>query len=125
MEHALTNAKEALGRRLSETASQEKLLVSLAQAFDLASPPRRIDVFDNSHISGTNAVGAMIVLRPARFSKTHYRTYNIQSTEITPGDDFGMMREVMRRRLRGSSRNPRATKSRMIPRPCPPGRILC
>lgn len=99
VEHALTNAREALGRRLSETASQEKLLAGLAQTFGLEKPPRRIDVFDNSHIQGTNAVGAMIVAGPRGFSKTHYRTYNIQSTDITPGDDFGMMREVLHRRF--------------------------
>jgi excinuclease ABC subunit C len=71
----------------------------LQAAFGLAAPPRRIDVFDNSHISGTNAVGAMIVSGPRGFAKTHYRTYNIQSTSITPGDDYGMMREVMERRF--------------------------
>lgn len=99
VEHALTNAREASGRRLSETAGQEKLLESLAATFGLASPPKRIDVFDNSHIMGTNAVGAMIVSGPRGFSKTHYRTFNIRSDEITPGDDFGMMREVLLRRF--------------------------
>jgi excinuclease ABC subunit C len=99
VEHALTNAKEASGRRLSETAGQEKLLESLAATFGLASPPRRIDVFDNSHIMGTNAVGAMIVSGPRGFSKAHYRTFNIRSNEFTPGDDFGMMREVLHRRF--------------------------
>ena len=97
--HAHTNAREALGRRLAEGASQTKLLETLATAFGLSAPPRRIDVFDNSHIMGTNAVGAMIVSGPRGFSKTHYRTYNIQSTAITPGDDYGMMREVMTRRF--------------------------
>ncbi|MGL5446923.1 MAG: excinuclease ABC subunit UvrC [Rhabdaerophilum sp.] len=99
VEHALTNAKEASGRRLSETAGHEKLLESLATTFGLAAPPRRIDVFDNSHIMGTNAVGAMIVSGPRGFSKTHYRTFNIRSEDITPGDDFGMMREVLHRRF--------------------------
>ncbi len=97
--HALTNAKEALGRRLAESASQTRLLEGVAAAFGLAKSPRRIDVFDNSHIMGTNAVGAMIVAGPRGFSKTHYRTYNIRSEEITPGDDYGMMREVMQRRF--------------------------
>ena len=97
--HALTNAKEALGRRLSESASQTRLLEGVAAAFGLEKAPRRIDVFDNSHIMGTNAVGAMIVAGPRGFSKTHYRTYNIRSEEITPGDDYGMMREVMQRRF--------------------------
>jgi excinuclease ABC subunit C len=97
--HALTNAKEALGRRLAETAGQEKLLASLGLAFGLPRPPRRIEVYDNSHISGTNAVGAMIVAGPGGFMKTHYRTFNIRSNEITPGDDFGMMREMLARRF--------------------------
>jgi excinuclease ABC subunit C len=99
VEHALNNAREALGRRLAETASQAKLLESLAAAFGLERPPRRIDVFDNSHIMGTNAVGAMIVAGPNGFSKTHYRTWNFQAGEVAPGDDLGMMREVMRRRF--------------------------
>jgi excinuclease ABC subunit C len=99
VEHALSNAKEALGRRLSESASQQRLLEGVAGAFGLAAPPRRIDVFDNSHISGTNAVGAMIVAGARGFSKTHYRTFNIRSEDITPGDDYGMMREVMTRRF--------------------------
>jgi excinuclease ABC subunit C len=97
--HAETNAREALGRRLSETASQARLLEGVAAAFGLERPPRRIDVFDNSHIMGTNAVGAMIVAGVRGFSKTHYRTYTIRSEEITPGDDYGMMREVMTRRF--------------------------
>ena len=86
-------------RRLADTASQQKLLTSLGQAFGLAKPPRRIDVFDNSHIMGTNAVGAMIVAGPAGLMKQHYRTFNIKSEELTPGDDYGMMREVLRRRF--------------------------
>jgi excinuclease ABC subunit C len=96
--HALTNAREALGRRLAETAGHGRLLEGVAAAFGLPASPRRIDVFDNSHISGTNAVGGMIVSGPRGFSKPHYRTFNIQSTEITPGDDYGMMREVLTRR---------------------------
>ncbi len=97
--HALANAREALGRRLSETASQMRLLEGLGQTFKLAHPPRRIDVFDNSHIMGTHAVGAMIVCGPRGFSKPHYRSFNIQSTDLTPGDDYGMMREVLGRRF--------------------------
>lgn len=96
--HALTNAREALGRRLAETAGQARLLEGVAAAFSLKGPPRRIDVFDNSHISGTNAVGGMIVSGPRGFSKPHYRTFNIRSEDITPGDDYGMMREVLTRR---------------------------
>lgn len=97
--HALTNAREALGRQLAEGATQKALLEGVAQLFDLEEPPRRIEVYDNSHISGTNAVGAMIVAGEEGFSKKHYRTFNIRSTDITPGDDFGMMREVLTRRF--------------------------
>jgi excinuclease ABC subunit C len=99
VEAALRNAKEALGRRLADTASQEKLLGSLGQAFGLDKAPRRVEVYDNSHISGTNAVGAMIVAGPAGFMKTHYRTFNMASDSFTPGDDFAMMREMLRRRF--------------------------
>ncbi len=97
--HALSNAKEALGRRLAETSSQAKLMQGLAETFKLGRVPRRIEVFDNSHIMGTNAVGAMIVAGPEGFVKNQYRKFNIRSKEITPGDDFGMMREVMERRF--------------------------
>jgi len=99
VDHAARNAREALLRRLAETASQQKLMAAVGQAFGLAGPPRRIDVFDNSHISGTNAVGAMIVAGEAGFMKTHYRTFNIRSDELVPGDDYGMMREVLTRRF--------------------------
>ena len=99
VQHALDNAREALGRRLSESISQQKLLVALASAFGIETPVRRVEVYDNSHIMGTNAVGAMIVAGGQGFSKSHYRTFNIRSTELTPGDDFGMMREVLGRRF--------------------------
>lgn len=98
-DHALQNAREALGRRLAETSSQARLLAGLAETFGLERTPRRIEVFDNSHIMGTNAVGAMIVAGPEGFVKNQYRKFNIRSTDITPGDDFGMMREVMERRF--------------------------
>jgi excinuclease ABC subunit C len=98
-DHALQNAREALGRRLAETSSQARLLDGLAKTFGLERAPRRIEVYDNSHIMGTNAVGAMIVAGPEGFAKNQYRKFNIRSTEITPGDDFGMMREVMQRRF--------------------------
>ena len=98
-DRAAQNAREALGRRLAETSSQGRLLAGLAETFGLARPPRRIEVYDNSHIMGTNAVGAMIVAGPEGFAKNQYRKFNIRSTEITPGDDFGMMREVMQRRF--------------------------
>jgi excinuclease ABC subunit C len=100
MAHALANAREALGRKLAETSSQQKLLNQLAETFDLPRPPRRIEVYDNSHIQGTNAVGAMIVAGPEGFRKKDYRKFNIRSTELTPGDDFAMMREVLERRFK-------------------------
>ncbi|HTV71699.1 MAG TPA: excinuclease ABC subunit UvrC [Rhizobiaceae bacterium] len=98
-DHALQNAREALGRRLAETSTQARLLEGFAQTFGLEKTPVRIEVFDNSHIMGTNAVGAMVVAGPEGFVKNQYRKFNIRSTEITPGDDFGMMREVMERRF--------------------------
>ena len=98
-DHALTNAREALGRRLAETSSQTRLLKGLAEAFELQTVPRRIEVYDNSHIMGTNAVGGMIVAGPEGFVKNQYRKFNIKSMDITPGDDFGMMREVIERRF--------------------------
>jgi excinuclease ABC subunit C len=100
MAHALANAREALGRKLAETSSQQKLLDQLAETFALPRPPRRIEVYDNSHIQGTNAVGAMIVAGPEGFRKKDYRKFNIRSTELTPGDDFAMMREVLERRFK-------------------------
>lgn len=100
VDHAAANAREALGRKLADTASQQKLLAGLAAAFDLPRPPQRIEVYDNSHIQGTNAVGAMIVAGPEGFRKNQYRKFNIRSTELTPGDDYGMMREVLQRRFK-------------------------
>ncbi|MCY0146425.1 excinuclease ABC subunit UvrC [Hoeflea sp. G2-23] len=99
VDQVLSNAREAHGRHLAETASQTRLLEGLAQTFGLPRPPRRIEVYDNSHIMGTNAVGGMIVAGPEGFVKNQYRKFNIRSTDITPGDDFGMMREVMQRRF--------------------------
>jgi excinuclease ABC subunit C len=99
VDHAVQNAREALGRRLAETSTQARLLAGFAETFGLATTPRRIEVYDNSHIMGTNAVGAMIVAGPEGFVKNQYRKFNIRSTTITPGDDFGMMREVMQRRF--------------------------
>src|SRR5690606_7027133 len=98
-DHALQNAREALGRRLAETSTQARLLEGFAATFGLEKAPTRIEVYDNSHIMGTNAVGAMIVAGPEGFVKNQYRKFNIRSTDITPGDDFGMMREVMERRF--------------------------
>nr|WP_295897079.1 excinuclease ABC subunit UvrC [uncultured Bartonella sp.] len=99
-EHALTNAREALGRRLAETSTQDKLLQGIAETFGLKKVPRRIEVYDNSHIMGTNAVGGMIVAGRDGFIKNQYRKFNIRSTDITPGDDFGMMKEVIDRRFK-------------------------
>ena len=111
VEYARRNAKEALGRRLADTASQGKLLTALGQAFGLAAPPRRIEVYDNSHIMGTNAVGGLIVAGPTGFMKQHYRTFNIKSEELTPGDDYGMMREVLQRRFKRLAKEaPRASQ---------------
>ncbi len=98
--HALTNAKDALGRRMAESASQMRLLEGVAERFGLAGTPQRIEVYDNSHIAGTHAVGAMIVAGPEGFSKTQYRKFNIKSEGLTPGDDYAMMREVLTRRFK-------------------------
>lgn len=100
VDHALTNAREALGRKLAETSSQRTLLGALGERFGLLRAPKRIDVFDNSHIMGTNAVGAMIVAGPEGFAKSAYRRFNIRSEALVPGDDYGMMREVLSRRFR-------------------------
>ncbi|WOI54261.1 excinuclease ABC subunit UvrC [Parvularcula sp. LCG005] len=98
-EHALMNAREALGRRLSDTASQMQLLRALGDQLGLTAPPRRIEVYDNSHTGGTNALGGMIVATEEGFRKNQYRKFNIKDTSLTPGDDFGMMREVLDRRF--------------------------
>ncbi len=100
IEHALANAREALGRKLAETTSQQKLLRQLAETFGLPQVPRRIEVYDNSHIQGSNAVGAMIVAGAEGFRKSQYRKFNIRSADLTPGDDFAMMREVLERRFK-------------------------
>ena len=98
--HALANAREALARKLADTSSQQRLLKALTETFGLPRQPRRIEVYDNSHIAGTNAVGAMIVAGPEGFRKNQYRKFNIRSTDLTPGDDYGMMREVLQRRFK-------------------------
>jgi len=97
--HALRNAKESLARRMAETATQTKLMQGIAEAFDLDEPPTRIEVYDNSHIQGEHAVGAMIVAGPEGFEKGQYRKFNIKGDSLTPGDDFGMMKEVLTRRF--------------------------
>ncbi|WP_421580910.1 excinuclease ABC subunit UvrC [Shinella sp. M31] len=99
VDHVVANAREAHGRKLAETASQSRLLEGFAATFKLPTVPRRIEIYDNSHIMGTNAVGGMVVAGPEGFVKSQYRKFNIKSTDITPGDDFGMMKEVMTRRF--------------------------
>ena len=99
VDHAVTNAREAMGRKLAESSSQAKLLAGVARVFGLAEPPRRIEVYDNSHIQGAQAVGGMIVAGPEGFLKSQYRKFNIRADDLTPGDDFGMMREVLTRRF--------------------------
>ena len=99
MERALTNAREQLGRRLAENSAQRHLLEGVAEAFGLEAPPRRIEVYDNSHIQGAHAVGAFIVAGPEGFEKNQYRKFNIKSADLTPGDDYAMMREVLSRRF--------------------------
>ena len=99
VDHALQNAREALARTLAESATQAKLLEGFAATFGLKAPPQRIEVYDNSHIMGTNAVGGMIVAGPEGFRKSQYRKFNIKSADLVPGDDFGMMREVLTRRF--------------------------
>ena len=100
VEGAVRNAREALARKMAESATQARLMKGLAEAFDLKAPPDRIEVYDNSHIQGAFAVGAMIVAGPEGFMKNQYRKFNIRGEELTPGDDFGMMKEVLTRRFK-------------------------
>jgi len=100
VKHALANAREALGRKLADTSSQRKLLAALAECFGLPRLPRRIEVYDNSHIQGANAVGAMIVAGPEGFRKNQYRKFNMRATDLAPGDDYAMMRETLERRFK-------------------------
>ena len=97
---AARNARESLGRKMSETATQGRLLRGLKEAFDLPDVPQRVEVYDNSHIQGAFAVGAMIVAGPEGFDKNQYRKFNIKGEDLTPGDDFGMMKEVLTRRFK-------------------------
>ncbi|MGI9512657.1 MAG: excinuclease ABC subunit UvrC [Anderseniella sp.] len=99
VDHAMTNAREALGRKLADSSSQKKLLEGVQKVFGLGHMPRRIEVYDNSHIQGTNAVGGMIVAGPEGLAKAHYRKFNIKTEQDTGGDDFGMMKEVLTRRF--------------------------
>jgi excinuclease ABC subunit C len=99
MERALTNAREQLGRRMAENSAQTQLLEGVADVFGLEQPPRRIEVYDNSHIQGAHALGAFIVAGPEGFEKAQYRKFNIKTEELAPGDDYAMMREVLTRRF--------------------------
>ena len=99
MAQAVMNARESLARRMAESATQVKLLRGVGEALGLEAPPRRIEIYDNSHIQGTNAVGAMVVAGPEGFIKAEYRKFNIKDSALTPGDDYGMMREVLTRRF--------------------------
>jgi excinuclease ABC subunit C len=99
VETALVNARQALARRLADTATQEALLEQLAERFELPDAPSRVEVYDNSHIQGSNAIGAFIVTGPEGLDKRGYRTFNIKGGELAPGDDYAMMREVLRRRF--------------------------
>ncbi|MFQ1701046.1 excinuclease ABC subunit UvrC [Loktanella agnita] len=99
VQSALRNARESLARKMAETATQGRLLKGLAEAFELPKVPQRIEVYDNSHIQGAHAVGAMVVAGPDGFDKNQYRKFNIKGTDLTPGDDFGMMKEVLTRRF--------------------------
>ena len=124
VDHALANAREALARKLAETTSQHKLLDALGQTVGLARAPHRVEVYDNSHIQGTNAVGAMIAAGPEGFQKNQYRKFNIRSSDLTPGDDFGMMREVLSRRFKRLIKEaPRASApaagAALVPMPAP------
>ena len=100
VEHALANAREALGRKLAESSSQARLLEGIAERFGLPRAPRRIEVFDNSHIAGTNAVGGMIVAGPKASSKASIGNSTSSRRTSTPGDDYAMMREVLTRRFK-------------------------
>ncbi len=99
VEHAITNAREAGGRKVAESSSQAKLLKGVAEAFGLPETPKRIEIYDNSHISGTNPVGAMVVAGPDGLMKSQYRKFNMKSEDLVGGDDFGMMREMLTRRF--------------------------
>jgi excinuclease ABC subunit C len=99
VENAARNARESLARKMAETTTQTKLMIGLAEAFDLDAPPKRIEVYDNSHIQGTNAVGGMIVAGAEGFLKSQYRKFNIKSAAGANSDDFGMMKEVLTRRF--------------------------
>lgn len=115
VENAARNARESLARRMAESTTQNKLLTGLAEAFDLDTPPKRIEVYDNSHIQGTNAVGGMIVAGADGFLKSQYRKFNIKSDAGANSDDFGMMKEVLTRRFERLLKEDPERKSDMWP----------
>ncbi len=117
--HALGNAREALARKLADTSSQQKLLYALTEAFGLPRVPRRIEVYDNSHIAGANPVGAMIVAGPEGLRKNQYRKFNIRSEDIAPGDDYGMLREVLQRRFKRLLQESPRDAGTAVPLPSP------
>ena len=117
LDQARRNAEEALDRRLAETTTQGKILRELADTFELADVPKRIEVYDNSHIMGTNATGAMIVAGPEGFRKNSYRKFNIKRPETQPGDDFAMMREVLERRFARLEKEDPDRQQRRMARP--------
>ena len=121
VDNAFRNAREALSRKLSETATQQKLLSALGHSFGLDHAPRRVEVYDNSHIMGTNAIGAMIVAGPEGFVKNQYRTFNIKSENLTPGDDYAMMREVLTRRFSRLKREGETAEAARLSRHAGPG----
>jgi excinuclease ABC subunit C len=106
MSQAMLNAREALARKMADSASQLQMLADVGEAFGLDAPPRRIEVYDNSHIQGAHGVGAMIVAGAEGLLKNQYRKFNIKGVDIAPGDDYGMMREVLERRFRKLVRQP-------------------
>ncbi|MBI1361095.1 MAG: excinuclease ABC subunit UvrC [Alphaproteobacteria bacterium] len=114
---ALLNAREALGRKLAETQSQARIFAAIQKIFDMPEPPRRIEVYDNSHIMGTNMVGGMVVAGPEGFEKNSYRKFNIKDEDLEPGDDYGMMREVMRRRFSRLKKEAEDAAAENRPRP--------
>lgn len=111
IDHATLNAREALGRRVAESSAQQKLLAGLTEVFDLSARPNRVEVYDNSHISGAHMVGAMIVSGPSGFEKAAYRKFNIKTADLAPGDDYGAMKEVLFRRFaRAQKQDPDRTQ---------------
>jgi excinuclease ABC subunit C len=115
VEAALRNAREALSRKLAESATQERLIAALGEAFGVDHPIRRVEIYDNSHIMGTNAIGAMVVAGPEGFVKNQYRTFNIKSADLTPGDDYAMMREVLTRRFARLKRQGETAQANAFP----------